>query len=274
MQSTKIFQALADDTRIRTFRTLAEARVGLCVAEMADILRKPAYAVSRSFIELRKAGLVTEDRRGKFVYYSLVSDPAIGELGGWTLAHCRCDGADGLCRYDSERLHWRLSLRTPDRAPVTRPTEKGPADPRCRVLFVCVHNSARSQLAEEYLRLMAGDRFVVESAGLTAGTLNPHVVAVLQDEGIDLSHKKTQAVRDLFQRGETYQWVVTVCSREAEENCPVFPGPVRRLSWPFPDPAGFTGSPEEVRVQVGTLAAEIKQQVRQFIRESQKEEMV
>lgn len=284
MNTTKLLKALADDTRLRTFRALAEGKAGLCVAEMVDILRKPQYAVSRSFIELKKAGLVQEDRRGKFVYYSLDRSLPVMELGEWVLRNCKCDedialnidgstvpGGQG-CTYDSERLRWRLSLREPSKAPLTRKADADTADLRPRVLFVCIHNSARSQLAEEYLRQMAGEEFFVESAGLTPGSLNPYVVALLKEDGIDISQKKTQAVGDLYRRGKTYQWVVTVCNREAEENCPVFPGPVRRLSWPFPDPAGFSGTEETVRAQVRSLAAEIKAQVRAFVEEHRKKE--
>lgn len=276
-------KALADDTRLRTFRALVEARMPVCVAEMADVLQKPQYAVSRSFVELRKGGLLEEDRQGKFVYYSLSEARPIRELGQWVLANCNCgeatpnhDGSLGPgakgCAYDSQRLSWRLSLREPSRVPITRKVEREATEQRPRILFVCIHNSARSQLAEEYLRRYAGDRFLVESAGLTPGELNPHVVAVLKEDGINISGKETRAVSDLYRRGETYQWVVTVCSREAEENCPVFPGPVRRLSWPFHDPSRFTGTDTEVRLQVRELAAEIKAQVKTFVEEQKKEQ--
>lgn len=275
MQTTEYLKAISDETRLRAFRAVVEARLGLCVAEMADILQKPQYAISRSFIELRKAGLVTEERQGKFVFYRMATDPAVVELGEWALRHCLCEdlapkNPDGsttpggqTCDYDSERLRWRLGLRLNQKI-VTHPQERT-EDTRPRMLFVCVHNSARSQLAEEYLRLLAGDRFFVESAGLTAGELNPYVVAHLAAVGINIAQKPTQAVTELYRRGRTYDWVVTVCSREAEENCPVFPGPVRRLSWPFPDPAGFNGSPEQLRAQISDLAAAIKTQVQEFI---------
>lgn len=285
MNTTGFLKALSDDTRLRTFRILTEAQQGLCVAEMADVLRKPQYAVSRSFIELKKAGLVDEDRRGKFVYYSLVDTPSARELGAWVLGHCFCEderphNSDGsslpggeACHYDSERLKWRLSLRDPSQPPVTRTQEKATLDPRPRVLFVCVHNSARSQLAEEFLLQLAGDRYAVESAGLTPGSLNPHVVAVLAERGIDIRHKRTQAVSDLYRRGETFQWVITVCSREAEEGCPVFPGPVRRLSWPFPDPSTFEGSEAEIRDQVRQVADAIRDQIQAFVDENNKESL-
>ena len=133
------------------------------------------------------------------------------------------------------------------------------------VLFICVHNSARSQIAEEYLRQMAGDLFEVESAGLNPGELNPYVVELLAEEDIDISGKQTNSVMDLYRSGKTYAYVITVCSREAEENCPIFPGPVRRLSWPFPDPAKFEGSREEILEKTRQVRDVIREEVRQFV---------
>ena len=80
-----------------------------------------------------------------------------------------------------------------------------------KVLFVCIHNSARSQMAEELLRQFAGDRCEVESAGLKPGVLNPLVIEVLLDEGIDISKKNTQSVASLLQAGKRYDYVITVC---------------------------------------------------------------
>ncbi len=92
-----------------------------------------------------------------------------------------------------------------------------------RVLFVCVHNSARSQMAEELLRKIAGDRFEVESAGLEPGTLNPHAVAALREEGIDITGKKTVSAFDLLKQGRYYTYVITVCDETSAESCPIFP---------------------------------------------------
>lgn len=133
------------------------------------------------------------------------------------------------------------------------------------VLFVCVHNSARSQMAEEYLRKLGSDRFEVESAGLEPGQLNPYVVEVLKEEGIDISGKKTRSVIDLYNAGKRYNYVITVCSREAEEKCPVFPGPTVRFNWPFPDPAKFTGSREEILNKTREVRDVIREMIIQFI---------
>jgi arsenate reductase (thioredoxin) len=136
-----------------------------------------------------------------------------------------------------------------------------------RVLFVCTHNSARSQMAEAFLRKLGGDEFETESAGLEPGRLNPFVVRALQEEGIDISGKATQNVFDLYKRGNTYNYVVTVCSKEAAEKCPYFPGRVQRLQWSFPDPSTFTGTDDEVMARVRTVRDDIRQAVKGFIDE-------
>jgi arsenate reductase len=114
-----------------------------------------------------------------------------------------------------------------------------------KVLFVCVHNSARSQMAEAFLKQMAGDRFDVESAGLEPGKLNPLVVEVMKEAGIDISQNKTKSAFELYQQGKEYDYVVTVCDAAQSGRCPVFPGGSQRLHWGFDDPSGFEGTREE-----------------------------
>lgn len=139
-----------------------------------------------------------------------------------------------------------------------------------KVLFVCTHNSARSQMAEEYLRKLSGENFEVKSAGLEPGSLNPHVVALLKEDGIDISGKPTVDVFDLFKSGEQFDYVITVCSKEAEARCPIFPGRVVRRNWSFPDPSAFTGSDEAVRAQVVEVRDAIVKNLEEFIAEYQR----
>lgn len=136
---------------------------------------------------------------------------------------------------------------------------------KVKVLFVCVHNSARSQMAEEYLKKFGKDRFEVESAGLEPGAINPYVIRALAEEGIDIAGKQTRSVFDLYKAGKIYTYVITVCSREAEENCPIFPGITERLNWPFPDPSQFTGSDEEIMTEVRKVRETIKERVKEFV---------
>jgi len=133
-----------------------------------------------------------------------------------------------------------------------------------KVLFLCVHNSARSQIAEAYLHRFGGADFEVESAGLEPGKLNPFVVRALAEDGIDISGKTTQGVFELYKAGRRYDYVVTVCSREAADRCPIFPGITQRLHWPFPDPADFVGTEEQVMAQVREVRDAIKEKVREF----------
>jgi len=134
-----------------------------------------------------------------------------------------------------------------------------------RVLFVCTHNSARSQMAEAYLRKLGGGRFEVESAGLEAGKLNPYVVRALQEEGIDISGKQTNDVFEFFKQGRYYNYVIAVCSKEAADRCPIFPGRSVRLQWSYPDPSTFTGSEEEVMRQVREVRDSIREKVKEFV---------
>src|ERR1041384_2942056 len=112
------------------------------------------------------------------------------------------------------------------------------------VLFVCIHNSARSQMAEAFLNQICPEEFEAYSAGLEPGKLNPIVVEAMQEIGIDISRNQTKAVFDMVKSGKTFAYVITVCDETSAERCPIFPGVTTRLHWFFPDPASFRGSRE------------------------------
>ena len=132
---------------------------------------------------------------------------------------------------------------------------------KTKILFVCIHNSARSQMAEAFVNRYCGGQFEAESAGLEPGKLNPIVVEAMAEEGIDISKNETKAVWDLFRAGQLYGYVVTVCDETSAERCPIFPGNAIRVHWSFPDPSQFTGTHEEklqgVRAVRDTIAAKI-----------------
>ena len=116
---------------------------------------------------------------------------------------------------------------------------------KMKVLFICVHNSARSQMAEAWLNLLCPDHFEACSAGLQPGVLNPLAVEAMREVGVDISGKKTQAVFDVFKSGQFFPYVITVCDEASAERCPIFPGITKKLHWSFPDPSGLTGTREE-----------------------------
>jgi arsenate reductase (thioredoxin) len=135
-----------------------------------------------------------------------------------------------------------------------------------KVLFLCVHNSARSQMAEAFLEKHGAGRFEAESAGLEPGKLNPYVVRAMAEVGIDISGKATKSVFDLFNAGKVYQVVVTVCSKEAAERCPIFPGLSKKIHWPFDDPSALKGSDEEIMAGVRRIRDQIEAAVADFAR--------
>ena len=138
---------------------------------------------------------------------------------------------------------------------------------RKRVLFVCIHNSARSQMAEAWLRHVAGDRFEVESAGLEPGKLNPFVVEAMKQVGIDISLHSPKGVQDLLNAGKTYDYVIAVCDKEAAEKCPIFPGGSMKLHLSFPDPSATTGDHNNKLRVAAEVRDTIKATIEQWLRE-------
>ncbi|WP_243838183.1 arsenate reductase ArsC [Nitratidesulfovibrio liaohensis] len=133
-----------------------------------------------------------------------------------------------------------------------------------RVLFLCVHNSARSQMAEAFLRKHGGEAFLVESAGLEPGPLNPLAVKAMQEVGMDISGATARSVFELFPQGRMYDHVVTVCA-EGEAQCPLFPGVVRRHHWPFDDPAALVGDEEQRMNAARRIRDAIETRVKEFV---------
>ena len=138
-----------------------------------------------------------------------------------------------------------------------------------RVLFICIHNSARSQIAEAFLKQIAPDRFEVESAGLEPGKLNPLAVKAMRDAGIDISRNSTQSVFDLFKSGKRFQYVISVCDDASAERCPIFPGVTTRMSWSFADPSAFTGTEQQRLEQTIQVREEIRERIRRWVEEEE-----
>jgi arsenate reductase len=136
-----------------------------------------------------------------------------------------------------------------------------------KILFICEHNSARSQMAEAYLNHFADGKMTAESAGLEPGTINPYVVEVMKEEDLDLSDNETQSVFDLYKKGTQYDVIIAVCSPEVGKRCPIFPGRVYRKNWPFDDPSIAVGSDQEKLAYVRKIRDQIKTQVQSFIQE-------
>ena len=134
-----------------------------------------------------------------------------------------------------------------------------------KVLFICVQNSARSQIAAALLNEMCGDYFEAQSAGLEPGVLNPLGVEALQQRGIDISRKKTQSVFDVWKSAQhIFAYVITVCSESEAQRCPIFPGVTTRLHWSFAHPAKFTGTHAEKIAKTGELLEEIRAKIEGF----------
>lgn len=133
-----------------------------------------------------------------------------------------------------------------------------------KVLFVCIHNSARSQMAEAFMNNLCGNDFEASSAGLEPGRLNPLVVKAMLEQGIDISENKTKGVNEFIASGEKFSFVITVCDQAHAEACPVFPGKCKRLHWNFKDPGTLTGTENEKILQIRAIRDEIRNKIIAF----------
>lgn len=131
-----------------------------------------------------------------------------------------------------------------------------------KILFLCTGNSCRSQMAEGFLRHLAGKRFEAASAGTHPSVLNPGAVLAMQEIGADISGHRSKNVAEFL--GEQFDYVITVCDR-AKESCPVFPGAKATLHWSFDDPAETTGSEEDRRRVFRRVRDEIGARIRDFL---------
>jgi arsenate reductase len=136
-----------------------------------------------------------------------------------------------------------------------------------KVLFICVHNSARSQMAEAWLNYTCGDFFEAHSAGLEPGTINPLVVRAMAEVGIDLLQKETHRVFDVWKSGQMFQYVITVCSDAEAKGCPIFAGVTTRLYWPFPDPSQLTGTEDEKLRAIQRIRDDIRVKIEEWCEE-------
>lgn len=132
---------------------------------------------------------------------------------------------------------------------------------RKRVLFLCTHNSARSQMAEGLLRHMAGDRFEAFSAGTEQTRVHPLAIEAMRELGIDMSGHSSKTL-DAF-GGQRFDYAITVCDR-ANESCPIFPGDTERIHWSFDDPSAATGTDERRLAAFRRIRDEIRQRLRVF----------
>lgn len=131
-----------------------------------------------------------------------------------------------------------------------------------KILVLCTGNSCRSQMAEGYIRKYGGEQVVVHSAGLEPHGLNPRAVRVMREVGIDISGHSSDHLNEYLD--ETFDYVITVCDNAAR-NCPVFPGDGARQHWPFEDPAGASGTEEEILGVFRRVRDEIGERIRVWL---------
>ncbi|MAE27692.1 MAG: arsenate reductase ArsC [Planctomycetota bacterium] len=137
---------------------------------------------------------------------------------------------------------------------------------RPRILFLCTGNSCRSQMAQGWLRHLAGERLTALSAGTRPAGVNPMAVEAMARAGVDISGQRSKALAEVLERGCAPQLVISVCAA-AEAACPVLSGATSRLHWPFPDPARAEGSGEERARVFDNVCADLRRKLESWLAE-------
>jgi thioredoxin type arsenate reductase len=247
-QPPSFLKLLAHELRWQLVEALA--RSDRRVQELVQLVGEPANLVSYHLRQLRDQALVTERRSaadGRDVYYSLDLD---------RIKH--------LYLATGESLHPAFK----DHA--GSPAWDGAVEPsrRVRVLFLCTHNSARSQMAEAILRELGGDRVEVTSAGTEATRVHPLAIREMAERGLDISGQRSKPMDDFV--GERFDYVVTVCDN-ARESCPVFPGDPERIHWSIADPAAVEGAEKQRKQAFKRAADELTTRIRYLLALLEKE---
>jgi ArsR family transcriptional regulator, arsenate/arsenite/antimonite-responsive transcriptional repressor / arsenate reductase (thioredoxin) len=188
-------------------------------SELVELLNQPQNLISYHLQKLRRSGLVHNQRSradGREVYYSL-----------------DLDRARQLYFSAGESLHPAIGDKTAQTGDFTSDEIK------VRVLFLCTHNSARSQMAEGILRKRSGRNIEAFSAGTEPTIVHPSAIRALQEMNIDISRQQSKSLQEFL--GQNFDYIITVCDR-AREACPVFPGDLEQIHWSFPDPVEVEGS--------------------------------
>lgn len=262
-----MFKGLADPTRLRIMHLLVDGEC--CVCDLMEGLDLPQSTVSRHLATLKGAGWVTGRRAGVWTYYTVADDRA----QSMALLLRLWPGVPELAE-DLARMRRFMQQKPPQKcneegAIESQDTKQGEAAMstlgKKTALFICVHNSARSQMAEEYLKKFGGDDWHVESAGFEPGEINPLVIEAMKEEDIFLEGKGTQSVFELFKKGKTFSYVVTVCEESEGGECPIFPGMTHRMHLPFPDPSKLEGGHDEKLAKVREIRDHIKDMIKGFL---------
>ena len=237
----EFLKLLAHDIRWRIL--LALSKSDYRVEELVKQIKQPPNLLSYHLKQLRLKQLVSERRSSadsRDIYYSL-----------------NLDQFRQLYYQVGQSVHPAISNPSPDPQVKTKPSKNAPV----RVLFLCTHNSARSQMAEGFLRQLGKDKVEVFSAGSEPTSIHPLALKVMTDFGIDLSKQRAKHLNKFI--GQDFDYVVTVCDR-LREVCPVFPGDPEQIHWSIPDPAAIEGNQQTQEKGFANIANELRTRI-QFL---------
>ncbi len=256
--AARLLRVLGHPMRLAMVEALRERP--WCVCQLADNLGLNKSAASKHLSLLKSVGIIDMERDGTQVNCTLAM-PCILDMM-YCANNFESQPADSDMHAGTER-----SASTCSSGCCTVAKELSSMN-KTRIMFVCVHNSARSQMAEAFVRQYAADRFDVHSSGIEAGKLNPLVVQAMAEVGVSMDGHYAKPAKEYIDRKEVFDYVVTVCDESSAERCPTFPGKHQRMHWGFPDPSALKGTDEEKLAGIRPIRDAIEKKVKEWLSEN------
>lgn len=251
-KEAQIFKALSEEVRLRIMLLLTHRE--LRVQDLVDITGLPQSTLSRHLAYLKKERLVVvRGEQAQSVYGVNRDNVPLTK----SIMNCleNCFSENRIAKKDSVKLRAKFAVCSVNNQTGTE----------TRVLFVCHHNSARSQMAEAYVKKFGGNDIIAESAGIAPGGINHLVAEALREDGVDITGCRSKNISDLITSGNNYEYVITVCAESEALSCPVVDDNIQRLHWEFTDPSLLTGTDSLQLDMIRKLRDQIKKQVENLI---------
>ncbi len=259
--SARLLRVLGHSMRLAMVEALSERPY--CVCELADSLGLNKSAASKHLSLLKSVGVIDMERDGTQVNCTLVMSCVL------EMMHC-ANREQTIYRKPRSK---EISEGSNDSKAETvccntnncKPKKEKSLMVKTKIMFVCIHNSARSQMCEAFVRHYAADKFDVHSSGIEAGKLNPLVVQAMAEIDISMDGQYAKQAKEYIDRKEAFDYVVTVCDESSAERCPMFPGKHTRMHWGFPDPSAIRGTDEEKLAGIRPIRDDIQRKVKEWL---------
>jgi arsenate reductase len=250
MDGVQLFKALSDEARLNIITLLIHGELN--VTEMVQILDYQQTKISRHLSYLKKSNLVRDRKYHNQVLYSINTHDMV--VKKYLIPLVQNISVDNSI---TEKLMQFLISRAKDQSPRCSTSKK--------ILIICEHNSARSQMAQAFFNRLSSNCLEVHSAGLNPSGINQDVIKVMKEKGYDITHQRSSNIMDYMENNNHFDTVITVCDASLLAEYPSFPGEKRRIHWELADPSQYYTEDSSNLEKIRQIRNKIEKLVQEFV---------